>query len=71
MGGGGGHLTLFLSVHISCTVKKTFLSYSGPRLGHLCHTDTFLVLYLNQNIYCGSQKNGLNEKVFLSTQNKC
>ena len=34
-----------------------------------CVTKILIFLFLNQNIVVGTQKNGLNEMVLLSTQN--
>ena len=33
--------------------------------------ENLIFLFLNQNIFCGTQKNRLNETVPLSTQNIC
>ena len=34
-------------------VKCLRVGEDGPGQGHLCHTDTFLVLFLQDNICCG------------------
>ena len=36
----------FVNISESVISGRVFLSYNGPGRGHLCHTDTFLVLYL-------------------------
>ena len=37
----------FVNISESVISGRLFLSYNGPEWGHLCHTDTFLVLLLS------------------------